>query len=79
MPAGKLIINYTLGEKFQVVYEATNSVFFSNKKKCTLFKKNAISCLFLNHAVAYTIGPILKPINDCVQLYFTNGFTNILI
>ena len=29
------------------------------------------------HAVAYTIGPILKHIIDCMQLYFTNGFTNI--
>ena len=29
------------------------------------------------HAVAYTIGPIFKHIIDCVQLYFTNGFTNI--
>ena len=28
------------------------------------------------HAVAYTIGPILKHIIDCVELYFTNGFTN---
>ena len=27
-------------------------------------------------AVVYTIGPILKHIVDCVQLYFTNGFTN---
>ena len=31
------------------------------------------------HAVAYTIGPILKHIIDCVQLYFTNGFTNIVL
>ena len=29
-----------------------------------------------NHAVAYTIGPIF---NDCVQLYFTNDFTNIAL
>ena len=29
------------------------------------------------HAVAYTIGPIFKHIIDCMQLYFTNGFTNI--
>ena len=29
-----------------------------------------------SHAVAYLIGPIFKHI-DCVQLYFTNGFTNI--
>ena len=31
------------------------------------------------HAVAYTIGPILKHIIDCKQLYFTNGFTNIVL
>ena len=30
------------------------------------------------HAEAYTIGPIFKHIIDCVQLYFTNGFTNIV-
>ena len=30
-----------------------------------------------DHAVAYAIGPIFKHITDCVQLYFTNGFTNI--
>ena len=32
-----------------------------------------------NHAVAYTIGSIFKIINDCVQLYFSNGFTNIVL
>ena len=31
-----------------------------------------------DHAVAYTIVPIFKHIIDCVQLYFTNGFTNIV-
>ena len=35
------------------------------------------------HAVAYTIGLIFKTDNfliiDCVQLYFTNGFTNIIL
>ena len=31
------------------------------------------------HVVAYTIGPILKHIMDCVQLYFTNGFMNIVL
>ena len=31
------------------------------------------------HTVAYTIGPIFKYIIDCVQLYFTNGFTNIAL
>ena len=28
------------------------------------------------HAGVYTIGIISKRIIDCVQLYFTNGFTN---
>ena len=28
------------------------------------------------HAVAYTIGQIIKHIIVCVQLYFTNSFTN---
>ena len=31
------------------------------------------------HAVAYTISQILKHIIDCVQLYFTNAFTNIVL
>ena len=32
-----------------------------------------------DHAVAYTIGLIFKHITDCVQLYFTNCFTNIAL
>ena len=31
------------------------------------------------HAVDYKIGSIFKHIIDCVQLYFTNGFTNIAL
>ena len=31
------------------------------------------------HEVAYTIGSIFKHIIDWVQLYFTNGFTNIVL
>ena len=31
------------------------------------------------HAVTYAIDPIFKHITDCVQLYFTNGFTNIVL
>ena len=31
------------------------------------------------YAVAYTISPIFKQIIDCMQLYFTNGFTNIVL
>ena len=35
--------------------------------------------LSVGHAVAYKIGPIFKHIMDCVQLYFTNSFTNIVL
>ena len=31
------------------------------------------------HAVAYKIGPNFKDIIDCVQPYFTNCFTNIVL
>ena len=31
------------------------------------------------HVEAYAIGSIFKHIIDCVQLYFTNGFTNIVL
>ena len=31
-----------------------------------------------SYIVGYTIGQIFKHI-DCVQLYFTNGFTNIVL
>ena len=31
------------------------------------------------HAVAYTIDSIFKHIIDCVQLYFTNDFRNIVL
>ena len=31
------------------------------------------------HALVYTIGPIFKHIIDSVQLYFTNGFPNIVL
>ena len=32
-----------------------------------------------DNAEAYTIGPIFKHIIDCVQLYFTNGYTNMVL
>ena len=31
------------------------------------------------HVVVYTIAPIFKHIIDCVQLYFTNACTNIVL
>ena len=33
----------------------------------------------VGRTVAYTIGPIFKHIIDCMQLYFTNGLTNIVL
>ena len=33
----------------------------------------------IGHVVAYTIGSIFKHIIVFVQLYFTNGFTNIVL
>ena len=30
------------------------------------------------YAVTFTIGPIFKHITNCVQLYFTNRFMNIV-
>ena len=32
-----------------------------------------------DHAAAYTIGSICMHITDCMQLYFPNGFTNIVL
>ena len=32
-----------------------------------------------DHAVTYTIRPMFKRITDCVQLYFTNIFTDIVL
>ena len=32
-----------------------------------------------DHAVAYTIGLIFNHIIGCVQLYFTNGFKNVVL
>ena len=31
------------------------------------------------HAIAHTIGTIFKHIIDCVELYSTHGFTNIVL
>ena len=32
-----------------------------------------------DHVVAYTTGSIFKHIIDCVQMYFTNDFTHIVL
>ena len=43
------------------------------------FIQMAVSACHAMPCHAYTIGPIFKHIIDCVQLYFTNGFTNIVL
>ena len=43
-------------------------------------ENNFIQMAALNgYAVTYTIGQIFKHIIDCVQLYFTNDLTNIVL
>ena len=43
-------------------------------------EKNVIKMAALAvHLRTYTIGSIFKHISDYVQLYFTNGFTNIVL
>ena len=45
-----------------------------------VMEKNFIQMAALaGHVAAYTIGKIFKHIIDFVQLYFTNGFTNIVL
>ena len=69
-----------------------NTFFLENvlKKLLNIFSNLLINMLIMEnnfiqmaasagHVVAYTIGSIFKHIIDCVQLYFTNGFTNIVL
>ena len=41
--------------------------------------KKLLNIFSVGHAAAYRIDPIFKHIIDCVQLYFTNDFTNIVL
>ena len=70
------------------IREAIGAIVFG---KC--FKKKLLNIFFqlimennfiqmaasAGHAVANTIGSIFKHIINCVQLYFTYGFTNIVL
>ena len=58
--------------KFLFLFESTILTVNNGKE----FHQMAASAV---HAVVYTIGPICKHIINCVQLYFTNGFTNIVL
>ena len=58
-----------------------NFFFYSKVQSVPLIKDNNFIQMAASagQAVAYTIGPIFKHIIDCVQLYYTNGFTNIVL
>ena len=59
---------------FKLLFLFENTILpVNNGKKCIQRAESA------GHAVAYAIGPILKLIVDSVQLYFTNGVTNIVL
>ena len=61
-------------EGFQVIV-SSYGVFFSNKKKCTLFKKNAILCLFLKNVspskrvVCFILNNLHFPIVESIAFY----------
>ena len=56
------------------------SYFYLKVQSFRLTKENNfIHSASAGHAVGYTTGPIFKHIIDYVQLYFTNGLTNIVL
>ena len=59
----------------------SNSFFYFKVQSFRIIMKNNFIQMAASdgHAVAYTIGPTFKHIIACMQLYFTNGFTNILL
>ena len=58
-----------------------NVFFYLKAQSFHLIMENNFIQMFASagHAVAYTIAPIFKHIIDYVQLYFINGFTNIVV
>ena len=59
----------------------SNLVFYLKIQFCRLIMENNFLKMATSagHAAAYTIGPIFKHIIDCMQLYYTNVFTNIVL
>ena len=59
----------------------SNFFFYLKVQSFRLIKENNFIQIAVSadHAVAYKIGSIFKQIIDCVQLYFTNGFMNIVL
>ena len=66
--------NIYFGKCFKKNYWIFSQIFFFFR---LIMESNFIQmAASAGHAVAYTICPIFKYIIDCVQLYFTNGFTH---
>ena len=64
-------------EKQLIIF--SNFFFYLKVQYFHLIMENNFIHASTSHAVAYMIGQIFKHIIDCVQLYFTNGFTNIVL
>ena len=66
---------------FEKCFKKSTFIFYLKVQSFQLIMENNFIQMDASagHAVAYTIGPIFKYIIDCVQLYFTNGFTNIVL
>ena len=67
--------------KIKILNIFSNFFFYLKVKSFRLIIKNNFIQIAASagHAVAYTIGPICIDIIDCVQLYFTNDFMNIVL
>ena len=70
------------GKCFKKILNIFSNFFFYLKVQFFLFimENNFLQmAASAGHAVAYTISLIFKYIIDCVQLYFTNGFTYVVL
>ena len=75
-----LFFGKCLRKKLQNIFSNSLFLFESTILPVNNEENNFIQMAALaGHAVAYVNGPIFKHIIDCVKLYFTNGFTNIVL
>ena len=77
----KILKNYFIQGPPNNFFPLENFFFYLKVQSFRLIMKNNFiqTATSAGHAVAYTTGPIFQHIIDCVQLYFTNGFTNIVL
>ena len=75
-------ITFSFGKCLKKTTEFFSNFFFYLKVQSfrLIMENNFIQmAASAGHAVADTIGSIFKRIIDCLQLYFINGFTNIVL